>query len=194
MDYRAFTGGGKSPLSPLAYAPVNNTNDFLCRSMDNSWRHHLWRSRSGILPAPWAGGTGSTSHTYSSTTSHRRLRACAAGNAAESGGGGGGNSAPGRPSGARTYRVDDGRRAPECLSSRPPPRALSAPAVVETAAAAQFVLGGGEPGRRYRNRSFRYSRLHRRTIDAIVPEELRRLPQQWATRAAQQMPPNSASQ
>jgi hypothetical protein len=34
-------------------------------------------------------------------------------------------------------------------------------------------------------RSFRYSRLHRRIIDTVVPESIRSLPSRWATRASE---------
>jgi len=158
-------------------------------------QQHLWRSRSGILPG--ANSTsGSAVQTCSSTSDDRRrapttrkrtdaarispqtdLRLAPRGE--------------GLP-GSRTYRVaplsgrSEQRRATEYQ------RPASAPVVPPDVGATLRVVSDG-PGARYRIRSFRYSRLHRRTIDAMVPDELRRLPQQWAARAARVADPSSST-
>jgi len=149
-----------------------------------SSRQHLWRSRSCIFP-----GANSTSvsaiETCSSTSNGRR--ACTGSRPERTW-----NRVPrvspvGGLTGSRTYRVEDLRLLPErCPEEQRP---VSAPAVPDTSAAGvpAGVVSDGRGGR-YRIRSFRYSRLHRRTIDAMVPEELKRLPQRWADRAAQVEP------
>jgi len=138
---------------------------------------HLWRSRSRILQGGRLRSNTSVSITASQTGSFMSRGRRSAG--AECGW----NQVS--RSGARTYRATE-----SSAQSRPgPPTPVSAGTVPNTSA--DCVREG--PGRRYRSRSFRYSRLHRRTIDAIVPEELRRLPQRWADRAAQQIDPSSST-
>jgi len=169
--------------------------EFSASSVGCRCEQHLWHSRSGIMPATRRRPNSSASVPASQTcsfTSHGR-RACTGSRVECSW-----NSAPRYTSiaglnGARTYRVEDfqqqSQRHPQ------PARPASASAVSETTAPATPAMGvvSDGLGRRYRIRSFRYSRLHRRTIDAIVPEELRRLPQQWADRAAQQTEPSSSN-
>lgn len=145
----------------------------------SSWRH-LWRSRSGMIPASTS-QKPNTSVSASQTCSYiaHGQRTCT-GSRTECRWN---PASRDSPVGARTYRVEDFQQPPE--RRQQPPRPVSTPEVPVNTSPATPVVGDGL-GRRYRIRSFRYSRLHRRTIDAIVPEALRRLPQQWADRAAQQ--------
>jgi len=157
-------------------------SDFDENDTECSCGHHLWRSRSGIIPSPArirkkpnTSGSVSASHALSFTSSARCR--CTGSRGAHSW-----NAAPQEMTtsglnGARTHRAGDVQ----------PSRPISASTVGETTApAAPTGVVSDGLGLQYRKRSYRYSRLHRRTIDALVPEELRRLPQQWAVRAAQQ--------
>ena len=154
---------------------------------------HIWRSRSGIITLPATHQKPNTLASLSASqtcsfTSHGR-RACTGSRTECRWNSASRDTSVARQNGARTYRADDVQQA----SRRHPQtqRPTSASTVSITAPSAAVVRDG--LGSQYRIRSFRYSRLHRRTIDAIVPEELRRLPQQWADRAAQQIEHSSSN-
>ena len=161
-------------------------------SVDCTCGHHLWRSRSGVIPPGTRGNnSASASATVTGIFTTQGRRTCTGSGTERSW-----NPVPRDASvavlgGSQSYR-DDLKQPPQRCSKQPRP-VSAAPTVPDTGppSAPAGLIGDG-PGRQYRNRSFRYSRLHRRTIDAIVPEELRRLPQQWADRAAQQMDQSSS--